>query len=73
LHVADERTLGMIHSIQLDILISRRDRVEEDVFTQEQAIKKNPGDFDAQRRLRMLEDQIMDLNEHITRLRSNQN
>ena len=71
LKAADTKTLNALHSVQLDVLLSRRDSVAGDIFSQEQTLKKNPDDADAARRLRMLSDQLMDLNQQIMELRAN--
>lgn len=66
---ADAKTIQEIHTIELELLVSRRDRVEEDVFNQQQTIKKSPDDFDAQKRLRSLQDQLEELNGKIADMR----
>jgi hypothetical protein len=67
---ADVKTLEQLRAIEIDILLARRDRVEEAIFAQEQALKRISGDSDIARRLWMLQDQLADLNEEITALRS---
>jgi hypothetical protein len=67
---ADLKAIEQLHAIQLDILASRRDRIEEAIFSQEQALKRISGDADIARRLQMLRDQLMNLNAEITALRS---
>jgi len=69
LRVADAKTLQVVRSVQLEILLNHRDSVEGDIFGQEQALKRNAGDADAARRLRMLQDQLMELNQQISDLR----
>jgi hypothetical protein len=67
---ADVKTPEQLHAIQVEILLSRRDRIEEAIFNQAQSLKRISGDADIARRLRMLQDQLMELNEEITALRS---
>lgn len=69
LKMADAETVKTVHSIQIDILSSRKQNVEGDIFAQEQALKTKPGDADVARRLRMLRDQLEELTQEITTLR----
>jgi hypothetical protein len=70
LRIADSKTLEVVRSVELEVLISSRDSVEADIFLQEQELKKNSNDPDAARRLRMLRDTLMDLNQKIIDLRT---
>lgn len=70
---ADIRTIETLHAVQLDVLLNRRDSVAQDIFAQEQALKKAPDDADSARRLRMLKDQLEVLTQQITRLRQHIN
>jgi hypothetical protein len=70
LRIADSKTLEVVRSVELDVLISRRDTVEGDIFAQEQELKKDYSNADVARRLRMLRDTLMDLNQKIIDLRT---
>jgi hypothetical protein len=66
---ADVKTPEQLHAIQLEILLARRDRIEEAIFNQEQTLKR-VSDADIARRLQMVQDQLVELNTEITALRS---
>jgi ribosomal protein S15P/S13E len=70
---ADIKTIEALHAVQLDVLLNRRDSVAQDIFAQEQALKKAPDDADSARRLRMLKDQLEVLTQQITQLRQHIN